>query len=83
MSGLTGRNSHLTLGLVALLLTCALSARAAGLNYEATAAAIDINRIAGTIRTFEGYGSRVVGYPGNAQSANYILAQFHKLRHYY
>ncbi|MGE5531416.1 MAG: M28 family metallopeptidase, partial [Bacteroidota bacterium] len=79
MSGLKGRNLHLTLGLVALLLIPVISAQAAGVNYEATAAAVDINRIADTIRTFEGFGSRAVGYPGNAKSADYILSQFKAL----
>ncbi|MHB8994634.1 MAG: FtsX-like permease family protein [Armatimonadota bacterium] len=79
MSGLKSRNLHLTLGLVALLLVSALSAPAASVDYEATAAAVDINRIANTIRTLEGFGSRAVGYPGNTKSADYILAQFKAL----
>ena len=63
----------------ALLLTAASLALAVGLDYEQTAAAMDMDRVAATIRTFEGFGSRVVGYPGNAQAADHILAEFQRL----
>lgn len=43
----------------ALLLTAASLALAVGLDYEQTAAAMDMDRVAATIRTFEGFGSIV------------------------
>lgn len=75
----TGRRTHLILALAALLVSLASLASANGASYETTAAAMDMNRVADTIRTFEGFGSRVVGYPGNARAADHILAQFKAL----
>ncbi|MEI6499491.1 MAG: FtsX-like permease family protein, partial [Armatimonadota bacterium] len=79
MVRLTVRPARLSLAVAVALLAIAATASANGLNYEATAAAVNMGRVAGTIRTFEGFGSRMVGYPGNAQAADHILGEFKRL----
>lgn len=72
--------AYLTLGLmVAVTLALVSAACAVQIDYEATAAGINMNRIGATIRSFEGLGSRVVGYPGNAKAADMIQQEFQKL----
>ncbi len=68
--------------LAAVLLAALLLAGAGPLaanDYEQMAAAINMDRVAADLRTMEGFGSRVSGYPGNEQAADMIRAEFEKL----
>jgi hypothetical protein len=67
--------------LFAMLLLAAVvsTAHANGVNFEATAAQVDMTRIIDSLRSFEAMGSRVVGYPGNTRAGDMILQQFKQL----
>ncbi|MEN6304135.1 MAG: M28 family peptidase [Armatimonadia bacterium] len=73
-------SSKSRLALMALIALLAVStAFAAGIDYENVAAGLDMSRISADIRAFEGLGSRVVGYPGNARAADMITQRFKDL----
>lgn len=72
--------------ILALALLIALGERSdtdrawgAEIDFEATAAAMDLGRIGADIRSFEALGSRVSGYPGNLKAADLIEQRFRAL----
>lgn len=79
----TSRIAHVILGLAVLVLGAVAdrsgTAMGAQLDYGATAAAMDMGRIAADIRAFEALGSRVSGYPGNVKAADLVLQRFKNL----
>jgi len=48
-------------------------------DYQKVAALVDVDGMAGTIRTLAGYGSRVTGYPGCEKAAAFVETRFREL----
>jgi hypothetical protein len=80
MAAWKGARPHLILGLGLLALVGAVgSSAAAAVDYSLLASQVDMGRMGRDLRTMEGFGSRVVGYPGNARAADMIQAEFKRL----